>query len=68
LRANRKQREEAAAGGSAVEVLTVMVVFTWPYLLGSLARFLSSLSWLSLDISQQDSSAYLARERTGETR
>lgn len=36
-----------------------MVAFTVPYLLGSLARFLSILSWLSLDISQQESSAYL---------
>lgn len=36
-----------------------MVPFTVPYLLGSLARFLSILSWLSLDISQQESSAYL---------
>ena len=43
---------------------TVMVAFTWPYLLGSLARFLSSRSWLSLEMSQQESSAYLDRRET----
>lgn len=42
-----------------------MVAFTWPYFLGSLARVLSSLSWLSLDMSQQESSAYLFHTMTG---
>lgn len=46
-----------------MDSLTMMVAFTWPYFLGSLARFLSSLSWLSLDISQQESSAYLFHTR-----
>lgn len=55
-------RQRMTRTGPSVDMwnqLTVIVVFTWPYFLGSLARFLSSLSWLSLDISQQESSAYL---------
>lgn len=43
-----------------VNWLTKIVVFTWPYFLGSFARVLRSRSWLSLDMSQQENSAYLS--------